>query len=61
MTASTEGAASATSSRRGGEAIGEHRIARTMAEEGLEARGGAKPRRRYSSYAGEVTEHRMPS
>ena len=41
----------------GGEAIGEHRIARTMAKEGLEARGGAKPRRRYSSYAGEVTEH----
>lgn len=28
-----------------------------MAEEGLEARGGTKPRRRYSSYAGEVTEH----
>lgn len=28
-----------------------------MAEEGLEARGGTKPRRRFSSHAGEVTEH----
>ncbi len=28
-----------------------------MAEEGLEARGRTKPRRRFSSYAGEVTEH----
>lgn len=28
-----------------------------MAEEGLEARGRTKPRRRCSSYAGEVTEH----
>ena len=28
-----------------------------MAEEGLEARGRTKPKRRYSSYAGEVTEH----
>ena len=57
MTASTEGAAPATSPRRGGETIGERRIARIMAEEGLEARGRTKPRRRYSSYAGEVTEH----
>jgi ATP-binding cassette subfamily B protein len=28
-----------------------------MAEEGLEARGRTKPKRRYSSYAGEITEH----
>lgn len=41
----------------GGETIGERRIARIMAEEGLEARGRTKPKRRYSSYAGEVTEH----
>lgn len=40
-----------------GETIGERRIARIMAEEGLEARGRTKPKRRYSSYAGEVTEH----
>ncbi|SDB99154.1 IS3 family transposase [Parafannyhessea umbonata] len=57
MTASTEGAASTTSPRRGGETIGERRIARIMAEEGLEARGRTKPRRRHGSYAGEVTEH----
>jgi transposase InsO family protein len=41
----------------GGETIGERRIARIMAEEGLEARGRTKPKRRYSSYAGEITEH----
>lgn len=41
----------------GGETIGERRIARIMAEEGLEARGRTKPKRRYSSYAGEATEH----
>ncbi len=41
----------------GGETIGERRIARIMAEEGLEARGRAKPKRRYGSYAGEITEH----
>lgn len=40
-----------------GKTIGERRIARIMAEEGLEARGRTKPKRRYSSYAGEVTEH----
>ena len=28
-----------------------------MAEEGLEARGRTQPKRRYSSYAGEITEH----
>lgn len=41
----------------GGETIGECRIARIMAEEGLEARGRTKPKRRHGSYAGEVTEH----
>ena len=41
----------------GGETIGERRTARIMAEEGLEARGRTKPKRRYSSYAGEITEH----
>ena len=41
----------------GGETIGERRIARIMAEEGLEARGRTKPKRRYSPYAGEVAEH----
>ena len=41
----------------GGETIGERRIARIMAEEGLEARGRTKPKRRYSSCAGEITEH----
>lgn len=41
----------------GGETIGERGIARIMAEEGLEARGRTKPKRRYSSCAGEVTEH----
>ena len=40
-----------------GETIGGRGIARIMAEEGLEARGRTKPKRRYSSYAGEVTEH----
>ena len=41
----------------GGETIGERGIARIMAGEGLEARGGTKPKRRHGSYAGEVTEH----
>lgn len=41
----------------GGETIGGRRIARIMAEEGLEARGRTKPRRRYSPCAGEATEH----
>lgn len=41
----------------GGEAIGERRTARIMAEEGLEARGRTKPKRRCSSCAGEMTEH----
>ncbi len=40
-----------------GHVVGERRIRRTMAEEGLEARGRTKPKRRYSSYAGEITEH----
>ena len=41
----------------GGETVGGRRIARIMAEEGLEARGRTKPRRRCSPCAGEVTEH----
>lgn len=40
-----------------GATIAEHRIARIMAEEGLEARGKTRPKRRYNSYVGEVTEH----
>ena len=40
-----------------GEALGERRIARIMREEGLVARGAPRPRRTYSSYAGEVSEH----
>ena len=40
-----------------GTTIAEHRIARIMAEEGLEARGKTRPKRRYNSYVGEVTEH----
>lgn len=40
-----------------GHAVGERRIRRIMAEEGLEARGRTKPKRGYSSYAGEVSEH----
>lgn len=40
-----------------GHAMGERRIARIMAEEELVARGRTKPKRRYSSYAGEVSEH----
>ena len=41
----------------GGETVGERRTARIMAEEGLEARGRTKPKRRCSSCAGEMTEH----
>lgn len=40
-----------------GHAIGERRVARIMAEEDLVARGKIRPKRGYSSYAGEVTEH----
>lgn len=40
-----------------GHAVGERRIARIMAEEGLVARGRAKRRPRHGSYAGEVSEH----
>lgn len=41
----------------GGEVIGERRIARIMAEEGLVARGRTRPKRGYGSYGGEVSEH----
>ena len=40
-----------------GHVVGERRIRRIMAEERLEARGKAKPKRGYSSYEGEVSEH----
>jgi putative transposase len=41
----------------GGTTIAEHRRARIIAEEGLVARGRTKPKRGYSSYEGEVSEH----
>ena len=37
--------------------VGERRIGRIMAEERLEARGKAKPKRGHGSYEGEVSEH----
>lgn len=40
-----------------GHAVGERRVARIMGEEGLVARGKARPKRHYSSYVGEVSEH----
>jgi putative transposase len=40
-----------------GHVVGERRIARIMEEEGLVARGKVRPKRGYSSYIGEVSEH----
>ena len=40
-----------------GHVVGERRIRRIMAEERLEARGKAKPKRGHGSYEGEVSEH----